>query len=167
MSKRRAPDPPVEPEDSDDSDELDEQGQWAVGQGQQADGSLFVARVNQGATRLAGLGTFQDRVNISVDFQTANETGMPEAAESRALEQLEERLLAALEHDGSGVLVAVLTGGGGREFVFYVKDVPGLAARLAKVGRATDDYALHCHVEPDPSWRFMRQFLGESDAADA
>jgi hypothetical protein len=137
MSKRRVPDPPVDP--AGDPDAESDEGSWAVGQGTQADGSLVIARINQGATRLAALGTFQDRVNISVDFQTANETGMPEAAETFALEQLEERLLGALERDGSGVLVAVLTGGGGREFVFYIKDVPGLAARLAKVGRATEE----------------------------
>lgn len=94
---------------------------------------------------------------VALSLCEPDEHGMTGAEEYRALQQIEEELAAALDPLGL-IEVGRVTGRGMRTFHYYG---PGgdVAAAVAGVMRAHDEYVYQAVVTSDPLWAIYRNYL--------
>lgn len=116
---------------------------------------MFV-RVNSSAKHYAGHPDLSIRLGIAIPCHAPNEHGLPTRAESKQLHEIEDGLFDAL--GASGRVVLIITTGGMREFVSYVRS-SHLAEHVASQLRAaTATHEVQHYVESDPTWAVYRQF---------
>jgi hypothetical protein len=80
--------------------------------------------------------------------------GLATDEEHERLSAFENRLVNAVEHDDHSVLLAALTGGGEKEFLFHTADVPGFLARLTNMPQEAERYPITIQGEHDPEWHY-------------
>jgi hypothetical protein len=86
---------------------------------------------------------------------------MPTQSDSDAMAAFENRLCAALEHDGLAFLAAALTFDGARQWVFYTDDVAECRERLNVMPQETEPYPIELTTAKDSDWQYLReQILG-------
>ena len=83
-----------------------------------------------------------------------HESGMPSKANSQDMKVFENRLVEALESDLSGVLTAVITTNGYREWVYYVSSIETFASRLQNMPQEQEPYPIEIETEDDPKWEY-------------
>lgn len=84
-----------------------------------------------------------------------DENGFPSPDEAKCLETFENRLIAAVEHDESAWLVAVVTGRAEREFVFYLQHPQRFLQHLTDMPQEHDRYPMEIHCQEDPDWSYF------------
>lgn len=84
---------------------------------------------------------------------------MPNDHDSRRMGELEDRLVPALEHDGTCVLFAVVTCNGRREWKFYCKDVSAAQDVIDHTLPLEPRLLLNLRTEADPEWREYTHLL--------
>ena len=137
-------------------EDLAGEDQWMVAQGEH-DGRPMLVRVNTSAKAYAGHPGLPVRLGIAVPFHAPRADGMPEKAESQQLGAIEDRVFEVLGTGGRVVLV--ITTGGMREFVSYVRSRE-IAAELAQaVKAATTTHEVQHYVDDDPAWKVYQQFV--------
>ncbi len=99
------------------------------------------------------------RVNIFWTMSEPDENGLPSDEESLRLETFEDRLIDAVESDKHSILVAALTCGGEREFVFHTKDVQGFMERLRSMPQEEERYPITIQSYEDPDWRYFQSVI--------
>ena len=85
-------------------------------------------------------------------------TGLPSPKDVQLMNVFENRLAKALEHDVSGILVAVLTSKGRREWVYYTTSIEVFSDRLHRIPQEVDRYPINIHAYRDEDWKY---FFGE------
>lgn len=80
----------------------------------------------------------------------------PSPDEEIEMTNFERQLCQALEHNGLAFLVAVLTQGGSRHWVFYTSDGYACGARVAKMPGCEKQYPVEMIAANDPMWSFVR-----------
>lgn len=100
-------------------------------------------------------GTFGERVNIFWNMSAPDENGLASAAEAQELERFEDRLALAIEEPEHGILLAVLTGNGQREFVFQVRERALLRDVLHAMPQETQPYPIEIYAHSDPGWDYF------------
>ena len=108
---------------------------------------------------------YPKRLNVFWSMRNPDEHGMATNGELENLHTFEDRLVAAVEQDESAMLVAVLTGRGEREFVFYVQDPQPFIKHLSEMPQEAERYPVEVHFEEDPAWGYFDALLpAETDA---
>jgi hypothetical protein len=128
---------------------------WSVAKGENNGKPIFL-RVSSSAKQFAGHPDFPVRFGVAVPLQAPDENGLPQPMESQQLGNIEDQLFQAL--GSSGRLVLIITTGGMREFVSYVRS-PELAERVfERVRNATKTHELRHYTASDPIWELFGQF---------
>ena len=81
---------------------------------------------------------------------------LPSEEETAALEEFENRLCPALEHDDHAALVAVLTFDGARQWVFYTKDWRECGRRIEAMQQNDEPYPIEMDACTDLDWSYLR-----------
>lgn len=84
-----------------------------------------------------------------------HDSGMPSSVDSQHMEIFENRLVDALENDLTGILVAVITTGGVREWVYYTKSLDAFAERLHNMPQESAPYPIEIDTDNDPEWEYF------------
>ena len=82
-------------------------------------------------------------------------SGMPSNELSDEMRVFEDRIVEALEGDLSGILVAAITGGGYREWVFYSKSIDDFAKKLHNMPQNADPYPIQIETKEDVGWKYF------------
>ena len=99
---------------------------------------------------------YSQRLRILWAYAEENSGELPSDEETAALEQFENRLCAALEHDDHAALVAVLTFDGARQWVFYTKDHRECGQRIEAMPQNEEPYPIEMDACTDPEWSYLR-----------
>jgi len=99
------------------------------------------------------------RLNVFWSMASSSNKGMATTDELGRLHVFEERLVNAVEYDGSAILAAVLTGRGEREFVYYVHDAQDFVARLSNMPHEAERYPIELHAADDPEWEYYKSII--------
>ena len=81
---------------------------------------------------------------------------MPSADDTERMAEFEDRFCAAVEHDATAILTAVLTFDGARQWVYYTGDVQECGERLNNMPQSDEPYPLELTTEQDPRWEYLR-----------
>ncbi len=85
-------------------------------------GKPLIARINASVDGFRGHPELTYQVGVAIPLKLPDENGMPQPEEAEELNQIEDLVFEILEVQSRSVLVAVITTGGMREFVFYAVD---------------------------------------------
>ena len=124
-------------------------GPWTLCEGQR-DGKPVIVRLNSGYEKLKPLATYEHQLLISAPFRSANEDGMPSGEENWELQALEDEIQDTLEGDAQTLLVAVITGGGAKEFLCYTNAADGAKQRIDGLAARFSKHALRIEITNDP-----------------
>ncbi len=89
-------------------------------------------------------------------YADENTGAMPSAEESEQMAEFENCFCAAVEHDATAILTAVLTFDGARQWVFYTGNVQECGERLNHMPHNDEPYPLQLTTEQDPRWEYLR-----------
>ncbi|MFI0419428.1 DUF695 domain-containing protein [Spongiactinospora sp. 9N601] len=131
--------------------------QWALMEGQTADGAKLVATVRY-PLRPVDYPIFDRHVAIGLGYRHRDADGLPDGASVPALRDFEERLAAGLKPE-SAVLVAHISSDGQRVIHIYADpegDAERHAEELASTWREGD---VEVEAEDDPAWAEVSPFL--------
>jgi len=96
---------------------------------------------------------------IVAGFRAGDETaGLPGPKEARALDALENALLAAVRKAGQGHYVGQTTWNGSREFNFYVDDPEAVDERLEALA-SSQGRPIQYEICEDPAWQRVEFFF--------
>ena len=131
---------------------------WLVAQAQ-SDDKPVILRINGGARKYIAHPDLTLRLGITVVFNAPNEHGFCSNQEGQQLSQIEDSLTAQLMKNQKGFPVLVVTSGGRREFIFYVRDKKQACAAVEAAIPSITSHKLTYGVESDPDWSYYQQFI--------
>ena len=130
---------------------------WTVAQGV-LDGKPTVVRFNVGARKFVAHPELGVRLGVTIAFNEPNENGLCSADEGAQLGAIEDLLYDGLLSARAAFPAIVITLGGQREFVFYVKDKAKASKAVDAVGAKTTTHKLDYGFLDDPEWSYYAQF---------
>ena len=84
--------------------------------------------------------------------------GLPSTEEDLELGDVEDALCGLLESDASTLLVAVITTGGMREFVFYTRKPKEVETAFESLRQSITSHEIQLMIQPDKRWNTYSQF---------
>ncbi len=127
--------------------------QWAVAEGIHNDLPLMIRFRNK---LVSGINVSKHPRVIKIYWEYAeHQSGMPSKRDSELMEKFENRMVDALESDLAGVLTAVITTNGSREWVYYVKSVDEFGSRLHNMPQEKEPYPIQIETEVDSGWGYF------------
>jgi hypothetical protein len=131
-------------------------GPWAVGVGE-TDGSVTIMRLNSGYAKFGNIHGYEHQVGIAIPLRAPEESGLPSPEEDAELAEIEGSLCLALEQDAESLLVAIITTGGMREFVFYTRAPQYVRQRFERFRDGIGSHEIQLMIQPDKDWDVYAQ----------
>ena len=144
--KRKSPTP----------DHLPVDGPWALAEGEHNGGTMII-RTNTGYRDFKIVPGYEYQVGIAVPLRNPEVTGLPGAAEGAVLGEIEDTICSSLEEQVESLLVAVITTGGMREFVFYTRQPHRVEERVVKLRERITSHEIQLVIQSDRDWEIYAQ----------
>jgi len=137
-------------------DRLPVDGPWSIGEGQN-NGQIMIVRSNTGYREFGNVPGYDHQVGIAVPLKKAETTGLPSPAEDALLGEVEDVICNSLEEHAESLLVAVISTGGMREFVFYTREPQRVQQRFEQLRTRITSHEIQLVIQPDRTWRIYAQ----------
>jgi len=134
-----------------------EEEQWSVFEASTAEGPL-VFRINAGAKQWAKHPALGIRVGFAVPLNAQVPGGLPEPAENLQLNEVEDRILAAIMATGPAIQVLAISTGTFKEYIFYIQNGETIAQVHAQLQQDISSHELQCVAAHDPEWTVYASF---------
>ncbi len=133
-------------------------GPWSVGEGE-LEGKVMIVRSNTGYRGLGSVAGYEHQVGVAVPLRAPEPTGLPSPEEAAQLGDLEDSICTSLEAEAESLLVAVITGSGMREFVFYTRAPEEAKQRFELLRRSVTSHEIQLMIQPDKDWRVYAELV--------
>lgn len=130
---------------------------WAIAEGRTSEHPFQIRFRDRIALLERSL--YAKRLNVFYSMRRSDAHGMAIESELDDLHIFENRLVPAVEQDESAMLVAVITGRGEREFVFYVQDPQLFLKHLSEMPQEAERYPIEIHAADDSEWTYFDALL--------
>jgi len=127
--------------------------QWAVSEGTHNDLPLMVRFRNKLEPEI-NISNHPQLMQIYWNYSEHN-SGMPSKKDSGEMETFENRLVNALENDLTGILTAVITTNGFREWVYYTTSIDAFAEKLHNMPQENEPYPIEIETDNDSGWEYF------------
>jgi hypothetical protein len=122
-------------------------------------------RVNLVLRKLAPLAEYPYLVVTGQTYVSAQKQGLPEVADLNRLNDLQERVVAAIAKQSPSVYAGTFTHNFEQLHYVYIKNPSGIAQALAQVYRERcADCKTYTKIKQDPSWSAYSDFLFPNQA---
>ena len=134
------------------------QSRWglAIGEDQQ---SPVIVRYLQGPGSKGTNGRFTHRIRIQWQYETLMANGMPTRDQSHQMDIFEGALLKTLEHAGKGLLIAVVTQDGIREWLMIVADPKSAANLVDRLASTVEEGSVSLEVQSEANWGDLSELI--------
>ena len=122
----------------------------------------MIVRINTAVDRDRADPQLPTRLDVSVLLNSPNAQGLPNSVETPTLNRIEERIVKALAMSGCGRLVLVVTTGGVRELVCYVRDADAAMSIVTQTWGVARKLKMQHVVQPDPQWALFKKFAAST-----
>ncbi len=137
---------------------------WAMAEGENNDKPLII-RFRSELRTVGDVSGYPELLLVNWNY-ASDAQGMPSDAAVEAIDDFEDLLLAALEHDYQTVLVCVITNDGSRQWVFYSSGIDEAANRINAMPQKAQPYPIELLTDDDAEWAYFKDnILGECDDA--
>ena len=138
---------------------------WAMAEGENNDQPLML-RFRSELRKVEDVSGYADLLLINWSYEP-DPHGLPTDAAVEAIDDFEDLLLAALEHDCQTVLVCVITNAGSRQWVCYSSDIHEAENRINAMPQKAEQYPIELLADDDAEWVYFKDnILGECDEAE-
>jgi len=142
---------------------LEENDRWLGLEGEHDD-LPFLLRVRPQLQPFLDTGDYPHHLTVRWPYDSDNNEGMPSDETLELLEEVEDTLQEAFEHDLQCILAFVYTGHHHHEWHFYTRDVAETGERLNEALGEFDELPLELSAEEDPEWSDYKGVMeGASD----
>lgn len=125
-----------------------------------ADEKPFLIRGREDMNFFREAGEHAIRIDIVFQYNSPDDSGMPDDAQLDSMKEVEDALVEELESDNQGILAFVYTGNKHRVWYWYCKDVGETGQRINKALSAFPGrLPLQLHSRPDPDWTAYNDIL--------
>ncbi len=133
---------------------------WLLAQGSN-EGKPIIARINASVDGFRAHPELRYQVGIAIPLKLPDENGMPQPAEAEELNQIEDLVFEILEVQSRSVVVAIITTGGMREFVFYAVDPEEVKVNHGRLCQAVrTGHQVQLMIQTDPKWNVFAALRG-------
>lgn len=132
------------------------EAEWCV---LQTPDNRYIIRCNLSVVTIAGSPQYKIRVLVKAAFHTPTENGMPEAAESQELYDVEDAVCDRFEAAGFALLVLTMVGNNAKEMIFYAKDGDRAKELLAELRAQISSHKIQHNITEDAEWSTYRRFV--------
>jgi hypothetical protein len=132
-------------------------GPWSVLEGEHK-GQILVVRSNTGYKGFGRVAGYEHQVGIAVPLRAPEPNGLPSRAENAELEAIEKSICAELEFEAESLLVAIISTGGMREFVFYTRDPKQVERRFDFLRKRIPTHQIQLMIQADKRWKVYARF---------
>ena len=138
---------------------IDAREAWSVLKGEYDDAPILI-RLNTGVRPSVGHPEWGVQIGVAVPFKNPQPDGLPTPEENAELIVIEDRLLQELEQSERAVLVAVITTGQMREFVFYTRSDDWIELWAGPFIDSVHSHTVQTMSRSDPDWGVYRELSG-------
>lgn len=134
---------------------------WSIAEGEENGKPLYIRFRDEFRDKGADA-AFPRLIQIVWKYE-ADESGLPTMEVIPSLKAFESRLVEAVEPEKIGILVAVCTNNGEREWMFYASGVTEFQERLNTIQEGDEEpFPIDVTSARDPKWSaFFEETLGE------
>ena len=133
------------------SDQVPIDGPWAIKECEY-NGKVMIVRSNAGYQKVGSVPGYEHQVGIAVPFRAPETTGLPSTEENIVLTAIEATICPALEEQAESLLVAIITTGGMREFVFYTHAPQSVLQRFEQLRQGITSHEIQLMIQSDKDW---------------
>jgi hypothetical protein len=137
-------------------DHLPIDGPWSISEGHY-NGRVMIVRSNTGYREAGRVPLYEHQVGIAVPLRKSETSGLPSATEDALLGEVENNICSSLEEQAESLLVAVITTGGMREFVFYTRDPHSVKRHFEQLRNRITSHEIQLMIQSDRTWRTYAQ----------
>ncbi len=138
---------------------------WAMAEGENNDNPLMI-RFRSELRKVEDVSGYPELLLVNWNYES-DPHGLPSDSAVEAIDDFEDLLLAALEHDCQTVLVCVITNDGSRQWVFYSSGIDEAATRINAMPQKAKPYPIELLTDDDAEWSYFKDnILGECDEAE-
>lgn len=136
--------------------------EWWTSPAEGENGCLIMVTGRSGVEPVIAMQRFNDRVEVTWKYAPAG-GGMPDDATARFMEEVDTALKNEFERDAVAVMTGIYTGGGERNWVFYVSSLHSFQFRFNRALQPFDTLPLTIYAEHDPEWNEYREMRSQTE----
>lgn len=102
---------------------------------------------------------YSELMRIQWEYESMMANGMPTRDQSHQMDIFEGGLLRSLEQAGKGLLAAIVTQEGIREWLIYVTESKMAEKLVEKLAESVEDGAVTIDIQADSSWRDLSELI--------
>ena len=135
---------------------------WAMAEGENNDKPLMI-RFRSELRTVEDVSGYPELLLINWNY-APDANGLPTEEAVEAIDDFEDLLLTALEHDFQSALVCVITNDSSRQWVCYTSGVDEAANRINAMPQKPKPYPIELLTDDDAEWAYFKDnILGECD----
>lgn len=128
-----------------------EKDSWWTAPAESEDGHLIMVTGCMDVEKFRSNPRFNIRIEVTWKYDGDN-TGMPDTATSKLMEEVQDALQTALHKDQVAVLTGIFTGDGKREWIFYSLSTHIFGKKLNEALATFPLLPITIYCENDPGW---------------
>lgn len=140
--------------------------EWWTAPAEGDGGSLVMVTGRAGVDSVMESGRFNDRVEVTWKYTIDGNGGMPDDATAKLMERVDAALREEFARDAVAVLTGIYTGGGERNWVFYVSSLRAFQYRFNHALEEFEVLPLTIYAEHDPQWNEYREMRSMTEIMD-
>jgi hypothetical protein len=133
---------------------------WCIWRTLDENNNPVLVTSNLGYRKFSAKATLPWLVQVNLTTVNQNKYGHPTNEEAVILNQVEDRITAALKHAVEAHYIGRATTKGARELVYYVRDAEAANALLSKLSKAPTQRAWEYRIAKDPKWERAEDLIG-------
>ncbi|MCC9603700.1 DUF695 domain-containing protein [Stieleria sp. JC731] len=133
---------------------------WLLGSVAMEDGTLLV-RLNESANQWAGHPDLGIKLGFAIPFKLPPKGGVPNADENESLGELEDKIIATVTSQATGIHVLALTAPTVKELIFYISEGADIGAIHEHLQSLSTTHDVQCMAVRDADWNSYYDFFPE------
>lgn len=134
------------------------QSRWGLAIGEDQQSPVIVRYLQEPGSDEVG-GRFNQRIRIQWQYEAMMANGMPTRDQSHQMDIFEGALLKMLEHADKGLLTAVVTQDGAREWLMVVADPKSAVSLVEKLASTVEEGKVTIDTRSDSNWGDLTELI--------
>jgi len=147
------------------NDDLILEDNWTGAEGSNAEGIPVMVRYRQNLRSFIDSGDYTQKITVTWSYDTDEAAEMPAPGEASVMDDLETKLIEALEGDKQSILATVMAGQGEKQWTWYTANADSAQERIDTVLFNFETLPIRIEKAEDPNWDDYFAFIADFGGA--